>query len=72
MLKARGDGAKFDAQLSEYQKASDVTRRRMHLESLERILARVDKKTLLPDNLKGGILPLLSPATGLPNAEKKP
>jgi membrane protease subunit HflK len=72
VLKARGDGAKFDAQLSEYQKASDVTRRRMHLESLERILARVEKKTLLPDNLKGAILPLLSPATGLPNAEKKP
>ena len=72
VLKARGDAAKFDAQLSEYQKASDVTRRRMHLESLERILARVERKTLLPDNLKGAVLPLLAPAPGLPSAEKKP
>ena len=71
VLKARGDAAKFEAQLTEYQKAADVTRRRLHLESLERVLARAEKKTLIPENLKGAVLPLLtSPGAAAP--EKKP
>ena len=71
MLRARGDAAKFEAQLTEYQKAADVTRRRMHLETLERVLARAERKTLLPDNLKGAILPLLSSPPGAAAQEKK-
>ncbi|MDQ2642252.1 MAG: FtsH protease activity modulator HflK [Myxococcota bacterium] len=71
VLRARGDAAKFEAQLTEYQKAADVTRRRMHLETLERVLARAERKTLLPDNLKGAILPLLSSPPGAAAQEKK-
>jgi len=71
VLKARGDAAKFEAQLTEYQKAPDVTRRRLHLESLERVLARAEKKTLIPEDLKGAVLPLLG-APGAPATEKRP
>ena len=70
VLKARGDIGKFDAQLAEYQKAPDVTRRRMHLETMERVLAKVDKKTLLTGDVAKSVLPLLGP-TSAPPGEKK-
>jgi modulator of FtsH protease HflK len=73
VLKARGDGAKFDAQLAEYSKAPAVTRQRVHLETLERILHKVQKKTLVDQDVKGvlPILPLGGQAPGLPAGEKK-
>lgn len=63
VLKARGDGAKFEAQLREYAKAEAVTRQRLHLETLERILAKVQKKTLVDEGVKGlvPVLPLGGP-----------
>jgi membrane protease subunit HflK len=61
VLKARGDAGKFEAQLTEYQKAAAVTRRRLHLETLERVLAKVDRKTVLADPVARSVLPLLGP-----------
>lgn len=58
VLKARGDTSKFEAQLREYSKAEDVTRRRLHLETIERILARVEQKTLVDEAVRG-TLPIL-------------
>jgi membrane protease subunit HflK len=71
ILKARGDAAKFEAQLAEYQKAADVTRKRLHLETLERVLARVKTKTLLSDSVAKSVLPLLGPTPPSAAGEKK-
>jgi membrane protease subunit HflK len=69
VLKARGDTGKFDSQYAEYQKAPDVTRRRLHLETMERVLSKIDKKTLLADEVAKSVLPLLGPTA--PGGEKK-
>jgi membrane protease subunit HflK len=71
VLKARGDAAKFESQYAEYQKAPDVTRRRIHLETMERVLSKVDKKTLLADDVAKSVLPLLGPMTPGAGGEKK-
>lgn len=73
VLKARGDAAKFEAQLREYSKAEGITRARLHLETMERILGKVQKKTVV-DQAVRGILPVLplgaqditAPAAGRP------
>lgn len=74
VLKARGDAAKFEAQYAEYSKARPVTRQRLHLEALERILNRVEKKTLVDEDVRG-ILPVLplGEGSGMPGlaGEKK-
>ena len=71
VLKARGDAAKFESQYAEYSKAPDVTRRRLHLETMERVLSKVEKKTLLADDVAKSVLPLLGPMTPGPGGEKK-
>ncbi|MCL0072328.1 FtsH protease activity modulator HflK [Thermodesulfovibrionales bacterium] len=43
ILLAQGDTARFIKLLEEYQKARDVTRTRLHLETAERVLADTDK-----------------------------
>ncbi len=42
-LKAKGDGARFNSVLTEYRKAPEVTRERLYLEAIERVLPNVDK-----------------------------
>jgi membrane protease subunit HflK len=59
VLRSRGDAAKFESQLAEYRKAENVTRERLYLETLERILARVDKKTVVDEDLSRGAVPIL-------------
>jgi modulator of FtsH protease HflK len=61
VLKARGDAAKFESQLAEYQKAASVTRKRLHLETLERVMSKIDKKTILADSVAKSVVPLLGP-----------
>ena len=65
--RALGDAAKFHAVLTEYQKAKDVTRRRLHLETLESILGRLHKKVIVDGALGQNLLPLL-PLGGLVGA----
>jgi membrane protease subunit HflK len=62
--RAAGDAAKFQAVLAEYLKAKDVTRRRLHLETLEAILGRLHKKVIVDGALGQNLLPLL-PLGGL-------
>lgn len=57
ILKSRGDAARFNAVLTEYRKAPVVTRERLHLETLERVLPEVDKVILSGEG--GGVLPFL-------------
>ena len=64
--RAKGEAERFQSILTEYMKAPDVTRRRLYLETMNKILPAVDHKiivdpaqtTLLPvlqpDSLKGG------------------
>ena len=43
IVEARGEAARFDALLVEYQAAPEVTRRRLYLETMEAILPGMDK-----------------------------
>ncbi|MFQ5898356.1 MAG: FtsH protease activity modulator HflK [Candidatus Methylomirabilia bacterium] len=58
ILRARGDGARFEAVLAEYRKAPRVTRERLHLETLERVLPNVEK-VITGSKGGGGVLPLI-------------
>lgn len=50
---AEGEASRFSAVLTEYQKAPDVTRKRLYLETMERVLGRVDK-VIIEDGAGGG------------------
>jgi membrane protease subunit HflK len=59
ILRANGDVANYLAVLAEYRGAERVTRDRLHLETLERILKTVETKTLVDRDLTKGTLPVL-------------
>ncbi|WP_234049999.1 MULTISPECIES: FtsH protease activity modulator HflK [unclassified Xanthobacter] len=48
VVEARGQAARFLKVYDEYQKAKDVTRERMYLETMERVLGSVDKVLVDP------------------------
>lgn len=56
--RAQGDAGKFLAILKEYEKAKDVTRERLYLETMEEILPNV-KKVIIDSKVGGGLLQLL-------------
>lgn len=56
---AQGDSARFVDVFREYQKAPDVTRKRLYLETMTQILPQVTKKVIVDEDLKG-IIPLLN------------
>jgi membrane protease subunit HflK len=64
VLRANGDGARFDAAFREYKKAERVTRARLHLEAIERVLLGMEKKVLVDARASHGVLPFL-PLTGV-------
>ena len=49
---AEGEASRFTAVLGEYQKAPEVTRKRLYLETMEEVLGRVDK--IIIDEKSGG------------------
>lgn len=55
---ATGEASKFEAVLLEYRKAPQVTRERMYLETMERVLERTDKLVLDSDSGAVPYLPL--------------
>jgi modulator of FtsH protease HflK len=56
---AEGEASRFTAVLGEYQKAPEVTRKRLYLETMEEVLGRVDK-VILDENPGGqGVVPYL-------------
>ena len=56
---AEGDASRFTAVLKEYQKAPDVTRQRLYLETMEEVLGRIDK-IIIDDQAGGqGVVPYL-------------
>lgn len=59
VLRANGDAAKFEAVYAEYRKAERVTRERLYLETMERILGKIDKKVIVDKDVARGALPVL-------------
>jgi len=56
--RAKGDAELFKALLAAYQRAPEVTRRRIYLETMNAIYPKVKNKIILDEDLKG-VLPLL-------------
>jgi len=59
VLRATGDAQRFLSVLEAYRLAPDVTRERMHIEALERILSQSELILLDEDALSGQVLPFL-------------
>jgi membrane protease subunit HflK len=55
---AQGEASRFTAVLTEYQKAPEVTRKRLYLETMEQVLGGVDI-ILLDDGAAQGVVPYL-------------
>jgi membrane protease subunit HflK len=62
--------AAFNALLAEYNKAPEVTRRRLYLETMAEVLPKVKNKVIVSDEVKG-LLPLLN-VNALSTAGKAP
>ena len=60
--RAEGDVAKFNTVLIEYRKAKDITRERLYLETMEKVLPGVEK-VIVPDKDSGNMLNLLNLTT---------
>jgi membrane protease subunit HflK len=56
---AEGDVARFSALLAEYNKAPEVTRRRIYIETLQTVLPGIRAKIII-DEQASGVLPLLN------------
>jgi modulator of FtsH protease HflK len=56
---AEGDATRFVAQLSEYEKAPEVTRKRLYLETMREVLSTIPGKVILDDSAPQ-FLPFLS------------
>ena len=70
--RSQGDALRFTAVYDAYRLAPNVTRQRMYLETMQRILPRVGRK-LYVDKDTGGIVPLLSldgPLGGMATAQR--
>ena len=63
VIRAQGDAERFLKILTEYDKAKAITRDRLYLESVERIMPTMEK-FILNSGERGGVLPLL-PLKGL-------
>jgi membrane protease subunit HflK len=59
VLETEGKTSAFLAQLKEYEIAKEVTRKRLYLETMEKILSTVGSKTIIDDSIQG-VLPLLN------------
>lgn len=56
---AQGDVARFVAVLKEYEKAPEITRQRIYLETMSKVLPLMSKKFIIDEN-GSGVLPLLN------------
>lgn len=56
---AIGDASRFLQIWTEYSLSKDVTRRRLYIEALGKVLPNLEKKYIIDDNVKG-LLPLMN------------
>jgi membrane protease subunit HflK len=68
VAEAKGQSARFLSVLEEYSKAPEVTRRRMYLETMERLFAGTDKIILESGSGGSGVVPYLP----LPDLRSRP
>ena len=66
VAKAEGEASRFLAIYNEYKLAKDVTQERMYLETMEKVLADIDK-VIIEKNVGSGVVPYLP----LPELKKK-
>ncbi|MBI3989908.1 MAG: FtsH protease activity modulator HflK [candidate division NC10 bacterium] len=59
LIRAQGDATRFLKVLDEYRKAEEVTRDRLYLETIDRVLPNTQKFILDAGGDRGGVLPLL-------------
>ena len=67
--RAEGESGRFESIQAAYKRAPDVTRRRLYLETMERVMPRMGGKLFVDANAKG-IVPLL-PLDGLKAAAER-
>jgi membrane protease subunit HflK len=73
VLLAQGETARFLSVLTEYEKAKEVTRERLHLETVERVLPEIDK-LIVDGDISQRLMPLLpvggvvTPPVNIPSA----
>jgi modulator of FtsH protease HflK len=63
VLRAKGEAARFLSVLTEYEKAKGVTRDRLHLETIEKVLPEINK-VVLDGDLGKRLMPLLPLSPG--------
>ncbi|WP_294224232.1 FtsH protease activity modulator HflK [uncultured Shimia sp.] len=56
---AEGEASRFSAVLTEYQKAPEVTRKRLYLETMEEVLGDIDKVIIDEQSGGSGVVPYL-------------
>ena len=61
--RAKGEAARFNDLYSAYARAPEVTRKRMYLETMGKVIPEAGNKVVIDDDLKG-ILPLLNLGSG--------
>jgi membrane protease subunit HflK len=66
--RAQGESARFGSIEAAYRRAPDVTRQRLYLETMERVLPKMGNKLFLDPAIKG-LVPLL-PLDGLREAAR--
>lgn len=70
ILEAGGRAKRFEALLAEYRIAPEVTRRRLYLETMEKVLPNVDK--MIVDPASATVIPMLQPGRGFGPATPLP
>ena len=66
LQQAEGEASRFVSIYNEYAKAKEVTQERMYLETMEKVLADIDK-VIIEKNAGSGVIPYLP----LPELGKK-
>jgi membrane protease subunit HflK len=66
VAKAEGEASRFVSIFNEYDKAKEVTQERMYLETMEKVLADIEK-VIIEKNAGSGVVPYLP----LPELNKK-
>jgi len=59
ILEAKGDATKFESVYFAYKQAPKVTKERLYIESLERVVARSPKKVLVDEQIAKNAMPVL-------------
>ena len=68
---AEGDAARFNAVFTEYEKAPEVTRQRLYLETMTKVVPSFQRRILM-DGKPGNLLPLLQLESAPKPAAKNP